>query len=224
MKHDKAKDLLQDYLDGELAAAEAEDLRRHLDQCRACAIEFERLENLVRRAGELPAEIEPGQDLWQGIEERLARGDAALPAETRRSPRSVWKRPFTLAAAAALVLAVLAADRFLGDPRIFDGSNPNETQVGSLDFLAAGTMQTLEAEVRAADPGVEAMMAAEDDERAEGAGPILENLQIVNRAIDEARRAWKANPQDSHLARMLISAYQAKLALQSQVSRIAERS
>ncbi len=228
MKHDKAKDLLQDYLDGELDESKADELRLHLDECFVCANEFEKLEGLVQGAEALPAEIEPGRDLWAGIAKQLEDGDADHPAESRSStmirPRPFWRRPMTLvAAAAALVLAVLAMNRFLNAENRLADLNLAGTETGALELLASGTIDALEAEAQAADPRVEALVASESEESAEGMSPLIENLAIVNKAIDQARRAWKSNPENSHLARMLISAYEAKLTLQKRVGRIAER-
>ena len=228
MEHDKAKNLLQEFLDGELDKASADAISRHLDDCFACADEFEKLEGFIQSADALPSEIEPGQDLWAGIAKRLEDGDADHPAESRSdgisSIRPFWRRPLTLiAAAAALALLVLATNRFLDDENRLDGLKLPGTQTGALDLLASGTIDALEAETRAADPGVDAYVAMESDESVEGMSPLIDNLQIVNKAIVQARQAWKANPENSHLARMLISAYQAKLTLQEQVGRIAQR-
>ncbi len=224
MEHDRAKDLLQDFLDGDLSAKDSKALREHLDRCELCAAEFEALEGLVQSARVLPEEIAPDQDLWSGIEDRLARGDADQPAEALQSTRPFWRRPITLvAAAAALVLALLATNRIMGDGQGFGGLSLGGAPASALDLLASGTVDALEAEVQAADPGVDALLAQEAERGSEEASPLVENLQIVNKAIDEARRAWKANPENSHLARMLISAYQAKIALQEKVGQIAER-
>ncbi len=224
MEHDKAKNILQEYLDGDLSAKESKALRMHLDECESCASDYERLEGLIQSAHMMPLEIDPARDLWKGIEKRMASGDEDQPAEASTVRRPIWNRPMAMVAiAAALVLTILATNRMLGNSEGFAGLSLGGAPASALDLLASGTVDALEAETAAADPGVQALLSSDANKDREETPPMLENLQIVNKAIDDARRAWKANPENSHLARMLISAYQAKIALQEKIGQIAER-
>lgn len=48
-------------------------------------------------------------------------------------------------------------------------------------------------------------------------------LRIVNSAIEEARSAWRANPDSPQLVRLLVAAYQAKSALRGRAAELADR-
>ncbi len=48
-------------------------------------------------------------------------------------------------------------------------------------------------------------------------------LRIVNSAIEEARTAWRANPDSPQLVRLLVAAYQAKSALRGRAAELADR-
>ena len=80
--------LLDDYVDGALAAEEVGSVESHLGSCLSCNRALKQIRALVDRARSLPAEIEPLSDLWPGIESRISAGSAA------RHPRE-WRRPPT---------------------------------------------------------------------------------------------------------------------------------
>ncbi|MBK9304232.1 MAG: zf-HC2 domain-containing protein [bacterium] len=83
-------DRLQDLLDGDLDAAAAAALKRHLGGCPACAAAWADLRRLRDGAAALPGEIPPAHDLWPGIAARLDDGADARPAAAR--PASIRPR------------------------------------------------------------------------------------------------------------------------------------
>lgn len=88
---------LSAYLDGQLADAEAERVRRHLDACAACRAELEALQATVQLLRSLPEE-EPPAGLRPRVLARV-RQQAA-----RRAP---WRRVAAWAAAAAVAAAAV---------------------------------------------------------------------------------------------------------------------
>jgi anti-sigma-K factor RskA len=106
-RHDDHDELLEQYLDGDLALAATADFERHLEDCPACRAEVER-EGLLRHAfARLPELSCP-----PGVAERIER---ALAAAGPRAPRPWWSRLLapgwrwrTIPAAAAAVAAVVA--------------------------------------------------------------------------------------------------------------------
>jgi hypothetical protein len=119
---------LDDYLDDTLSPAEAAGVRRHLEECPACAAELRELSALRRELARLPAPAaEPGV-----LERLLAR---AMRAPTPPAPlfyrQDVWHR-VGLATAAVLVLAVgvglglkIAADKpFDTGPQVVLAAQP----------------------------------------------------------------------------------------------------
>ena len=79
--------LLQDYLDGTLPADEERAVGRHLESCRACYQEKERLQTLFAELATLPRSLEPPADLWEGIEAQIrAPVPQASPTASQASP------------------------------------------------------------------------------------------------------------------------------------------
>jgi anti-sigma factor RsiW len=70
--HQRAQDLLSDYLDGELSAESASELEQHLERCEECRLELESLrETLAVLGGLKPAE--PSQDFLQKVNRKVRR-------------------------------------------------------------------------------------------------------------------------------------------------------
>jgi anti-sigma factor RsiW len=164
---------LQRYFDGETNTGETTLVRRHLAECRACAQSLARLERLhslfataadVEAEGAAPeleamfAKVRAGieQQGKAGFGERLR----VLTSETIEHKRHVWIPAMTIAAAAAVVLAVLVGkggavvvDPQPGAMAHRTGQEPAQaladargSEVISADFAdgAAGTVFTVE--------------------------------------------------------------------------------
>ncbi len=105
MDCDRTQQHLSAWLDGELPAESAAEVRAHLAACTACRSELEELRATVALVSRLPLQPAPA-DLAEGIERAIARSDrppASQPAaaRSRRGPR-----PQVLALAASILLAV----------------------------------------------------------------------------------------------------------------------
>jgi outer membrane lipoprotein-sorting protein len=103
------EDRLRAYLDGELAGEETELIRRHLTTCAACRVDLDRLSEVARLVGMLPAELEPPPHFSANLQLRLTGmrwHSVRLPRAARRSRLG---RRFSLIAAgmAAATLAVM---------------------------------------------------------------------------------------------------------------------
>lgn len=72
MDHQRAQELLSDYLDGELSGEPLAELEQHLDTCEACQAELDSLRNTLSVLGGLkPAE--PSPDFLQQVNQKLRR-------------------------------------------------------------------------------------------------------------------------------------------------------
>lgn len=105
------------WLDGELAGAQAEATRRHLEECAACREERQKLEHLqstmrtVLNSSGSKLQFDP---FWQGVQQRIAQksnwydelGDWFRGAFT--APRLAWAIPAVI----VIVLAGLSIDSF----------------------------------------------------------------------------------------------------------------
>lgn len=101
--------LLADYLRGDLAAPEREEIRRHLEGCAHCRNELDLFAEVERLAAE-GANWEPSEEIWNRISARLAetRAPATVPAPATSTGRRFAARPrwAWLAVAASLLLFI----------------------------------------------------------------------------------------------------------------------
>ena len=208
--HDQWTDKLSDYIDDELAPGERAALDAHLLSCRECAETLDALREVVARAGSLTPRP-PQADLWPGIEPQLDR-----PAVMPFRPRAVNRRfSFTVPqlVAAGLALMVMSGG---GVWVLQHGGRATDTP----SVAAAGADGGV-APAALADPRYDEAIA--DLEQALRAGradldpgtvKILEmNLNAIDQAIDQSRRALAADPANVYLKNHLANSRQRKLAL-----------
>lgn len=150
-------EILGAYLDGEVAAQDAEAVRAHLGECERCREEFRRLQGVVQPL-KATGDVKAPSEIWDGIEARLdSEEPTAIPiSEGHRRDRdatsyagkrtpSRWRlRPFLVAA--AVFLPVAAALLFFQLP----SSGPAYAEEAVIDFrpLLAGIETDYEGAIR----------------------------------------------------------------------------
>jgi len=158
-------DTLQRYFDRELGAGEMTLARRHLAECRACTQSLRRLERLhalfATAAEQDAADAAPELGaMFAAVREGIARQEKAgfgerfrvLASETFEHKKHVWIPATTIAAAAAVILAVLVTRGGAPAPgpeavAMGTGQEPvRGSEVLSAEFAAgaAGTVFTVE--------------------------------------------------------------------------------
>ena len=201
--HQAWSDRLSEYVDGELAAADREQMDAHLARCAECGAVAEELRAVARRARSLE-DRSPASDLWPAIAVRLG------------APTSRWTRrvSFTLPqlAAAALALMVLSGGMVwmarLGGDR---------TDFPAVDAAPDGRA------IPAAFAGATYDQAIEDLQERLNAGRdrldpqtievLEENLTAIDRAIEQCQAALAGDPANVYLGERLASAKKRKLGL-----------
>ena len=205
-------DRLSDYLDGELTAAERAALESHLASCRECTATLAELREVVARAAALTARP-PANDLWPGIEPRLQSG-ALLPFPAKPSRRFSFTLPQLAAAGIALMVmsgggvwVLQHGGRATDLPPVAANTEPANPAVPAAfadpdpryDEAIADLEQALDAGRGDLDPGTIKILEA--------------NLDAIDKAIDQSRRALAADPANVYLNSHLADARQRKLAL-----------
>lgn len=71
-EHEEMRGRLHDFVDECLDERERLEVAEHLAACAECRAEVDGIRDLLARAKDLPASIDPARDLWPGIEERIA--------------------------------------------------------------------------------------------------------------------------------------------------------
>jgi hypothetical protein len=248
MKHEDVRNLLNDWIDGELGPDRDREIRAHLAACSACSAEAAELREIIERAERLPAEIEPERDLWPGIEEKLESHGAfesgrdetsqygtyrpadRSPGELLRSILNPFRqrRRFALpalgftAALAILVFIMVRSPYSPGPSRSTEtsvASKPSRSEQATLDVLRGLEAECIQAEQEFA--------LASSRSPAGSSSRVLQSMTrdmlTIDRAIVEISDAWAGNPEDGSLTEQLISAYQKRIRLQEQMIQVTVR-
>jgi hypothetical protein len=214
---------LSDYLDHEIDQAERASIDRHLAGCANCRTTLEELRAVIARASSLD-DAAPARDLWSGVAARIA-GGRTHASRVVLFRRAIAARRFTFnvpqLAAAGLALMVLSGGLVWmarsGDPRAdFQPMSAQEVPaVAPANFAdahyedaIADLQRTLQAGRTTLDP--ETIRALDD------------NLAIIDRAIDQCRRALASDPANIYLNTHLAEARQRKLSLLRRASALAQ--
>jgi tetratricopeptide (TPR) repeat protein len=201
-------DRLSDYLDDELTGDERAALEAHLAQCGDCRDAVAELRQVVARAAALPPRP-PAQDLWPGLAPRLQRR-SLLPFMNRAQRRVSFTLPQLVAAGLALMVVSGGGVWVLNH-----GGRATELQPVS----AQPSVEVLPAAV--SDPHYDEAIADLEQALHDGRGQldagtikVLEaNLDAIDKAIDQSRRALAADPANLYLNNHLAEARQRKLQL-----------
>jgi len=218
MSCEHVRSRLDDQLDGELGSRESEEVRRHLAECSGCRAELAALEELRRRVEGLPVALAPSRDLWPGIAARLARPAAASAA---RSPWPAWSR-WLGAAAAAVVCAAVITGYLLS--RTESKPVQTATQAGR-DVGAAFASASGEPHYRQAREQLLAALAVRRDSLSpQTLAVVSDSLRLLDDTIVRISGALEKHPGDSHLDRLLASAYRQELELLQRATRLPRES
>ncbi len=187
-------DRLDDYLDGELAEGEFQEVELHLASCAACRDAERRLRRLLAQARALPREKAPPRDLWPGIAERLgSRG---------------FQRNNIVAAAAVLALGLAGVFLLRDGPA--PASGPGAVPVA----VPAESPALADAEEDYARASA-ALLAALQDRRSsfspETMASVEKNLETIDQALAEVRDALRRDPDNPELTRMLAATHRKKV-------------
>jgi hypothetical protein len=204
-------------LDGDLAEAEFQEVELHLGGCPECWQEERALRALIARAEALPEEMWPAQDLWPDLAARL-RG----PEGMRLVPRTGlarWMGPMSLAAAAAVVVALSAALWTRGN---VPGAAPLPPR-GSVQPVAmvASVLLDSERDYARATADLMAAIEAQKETLAPETRAVLDaNLKTIDDALAQVRAALVKDPGNSQLAHLLTSTHQKKVDALKRVVRL----
>ena len=225
---------LQDYREGLLARELAAELREHLNACSQCRGELAALSALLDGLGDLPVEAEPSRDLWPQIAWQIEGARTQAPPLTQverpdapdeREPRSrqprvgrrvnlpAWQ---LLAASIALMVisgstvwAFLSARMDVGGPSAPVAGSPAqlvgwEDAYGGYDEAVADLEAVLERGREILDP--------------ETVRVLEENLQTIDRALQDAEEALIQDPASAVLQRFVADILRKKMDLLRQAA------
>lgn len=227
-------DRLSEHLDGDLSAEDSAAVEAHLLMCSECAKARDEILS-VREAGRALPDWGPGSDLWPGILEQVegARvgnpsGSGVIDLRVRMAERPVARRvgrqirftiPQLIAASVALIFLSGAGALSLrpSGSAVSAGSNL-ESPFAQL-VSDGGGAEGIQDEVAA----LQELLEANRGELEENTVRILEkNLEIIDRAIDESRRALAQDPSSVFLQGHLADALERKAGYLREAARVIE--
>jgi anti-sigma factor RsiW len=210
--HEQILDRLSEYLDDALHADERARVSAHLSGCAECRVTLEELRAVAHRAARL-TDSPPPVDLWPGVTARIDR-ESRRPLAFERARRTFsFTMPQLVAAGLALMvlsggtvwLARLGGDRTDFPPISAEAPRPQVAAVNvnfadeHYDRAIADLQATLDAQRARLDPRTVRVL--------EG------NLETIDAAIEQCRRALADDPANAYLNVHMADARKRKLAL-----------
>lgn len=225
MKHPTEGEL-NDFADGSLEAPRRQSVARHLARCEACREEVEWVRGLLSDAAALGGEVHPPRDLWPGIAARIEAerrdAEAAVVSIGERTLRAT--RPWLAAAAVVLVAAssavtVLVLDGAghgpLGGPAVAaGGAGGGAAAPERIGAALPASARAIEAQYAPSIESLRALLRERQDEMTPETREIVErNLDVIDAALAEIRRALMEDPSSPRLLEALSDGYERKLNL-----------
>jgi anti-sigma factor RsiW len=234
MMKDRFTDLLSDYLDHDLPRGEAEALERHLTGCAECRETIAALERVKSRAATLVDPLAP-TDLWAGIESRIGSAGSTSVAPRRvvvheLPRRAFWSVP-QWALAAVAVVAVALGVSWVAQNRMTLGLRPVADQQRSAPANGLGSaapqsdvsVASFDATAIESEIGQlqQALSRGRDKLDPKTVQVLEENLRIIRRATEDARRALEQDPANRDLEQYFAGSVQSKLELVKRAAQLA---
>jgi anti-sigma factor RsiW len=203
--------VLHDFADGVLDAAAQAEAASHVGDCAACRARVDAVRRLQQSLRALPRDIAPPADVLAGVHARLdalpLRGSTLAPM----APSRGWYgRPALLAAAAVVLVLASSLTTALLLRRGADA--PTAVRENGPAGAARLASHPLERTYEEAIATLQQQLAAQQSTLSPDTRRIVEqNLQVIDRALGEARAALQADPANAALADVLRSGYERKL-------------
>lgn len=215
MKYDEAFEHIDDYIDGKLDATRRDAFEACLADSEELRSELDAVTDLKRLVNELPSSIEPAHDLWPRIHAEIDRSARTVDFGGRRARRPLFSTMRYAMAAAAILLLVL------GLRAMVDFENGSDTPLVAQDPELTRVEEEF---AKAKDDLVRVLRERQGNFDPNTLAVVVENLSIIDGAIQEINLALVDNPEDLDLVRMLHAAYRSEVDLLHQVVNLADES
>ncbi len=196
MSCEQCLEMLDPWVDGDLAPTEIEEMVSHLANCVSCARDEVEVRDLLAKADALPQVVEPQRDLWPDIADQLPTGKSSSGSRPGWASAS-WR---WVAAASLLLFLGGASGWLLREQRpvppdsardlVVDRSYGTVSKLGDLPMSLLVFEKSL-AELRA--QALEEMKAS--GESSEELEVVERNLDVMDAALLEIRQALEREPK-----------------------------
>lgn len=224
---DRWTDTLTDYLDGDMTAAEARTLEKHLDACEDCRLVLGQLRRVKNEARALADPPVP-DDLWAGIASRIgpAGSTSARPAEPARVLHLPARRPAVAwgwAMAAGIALLLVSAVALVLSTR--SAGNRAGPTLAAGDSAASGSAELASFDAAQVEGEIAELQAALEKGRGKldpkTVAVLEKNLTLIRQATEDAKRALAADPANQDLQQYFASTVHRKLDLMRRATTMA---
>lgn len=204
--------------DGTLAPDALSEVSEHLGSCDACATDVARLKTLMTRIREAPTALTvDGEDLWPTIRARIEHEKVAPLRDA--SPLGGGSRRYgpwlaSLAIAASLIAVAVLARRRPSSAEPPADAIASNASTARLTAVAEST-QVYEEQARFLLNELELRRALM---RPENAASADHELQVIDGAIAELKRAIERDPNNMALRALLASSYKQKVDLLKRIT------
>ncbi len=193
---------LDAYRAGTVSPEDAALVEQHLLTCDACRADFHFQKTLRAKLDALPRSVEPGRNLWTGIQGKIGARRLAW-----------WQRKGWLAAAALILVTLTSAVTVM-----LTRGERSEAQVAGSEEITS-----TEAEYREAAQELAQTLELSKREMSPAALAVVEqNLRIIDEAIRETQAALAADPRNGEVAALLWASYEKKIDLLERAAKHAE--
>ncbi|HXG89780.1 MAG TPA: anti-sigma factor [Vicinamibacterales bacterium] len=212
-----SSEAIAEFLDGTLDPAQQRALERHVESCGPCRALVADLKTIQAAAFTLDRQPAP-RHVFDAVRTRIA----AEPRPSTGGRVLGWPRTrgswAVLAAAAALVLATTAGIY----PLLRSADRHDDEQAAATE--GADVVATVQAELQAAEQhydkaiaGLEQIARSESSALEPQVAAVLQkNLQVIDQAIGESRKALEVQPASTDAQDSLFDAMRSKVALLQQ--------
>lgn len=199
MTCESARNLIDSYVAGTLAARDALALEEHSAGCAECAIDLAAARALADPVRALPRRMDPPGDLWPVVRQRLVR---------KRMPG--WG---ALAAAAVLLIALTSVVTALLLDRRDTAMVPLASGDAAVRMVEAGYVEQARELEAALEEGRDRLAP-------ETIAIVEQNLDVIAEAIAESRAALEQDPANQDLRILLRTGHEQRVALLEQAVRL----
>jgi anti-sigma-K factor RskA len=225
MTHEVIRHLLDDYVTGDLTEDARAPVDDHVSVCAICSAEVESLKRVLERAADLPKSIDPPAEAWSNIRSAILRDERVAGSHVDRGGLVFWRRPWVMAAAAAVLVAVLSSTitaLYLNSrsPSIALARLAPDSESATPPTLAAFTVEENNY-LRQASMLQDLLDQQESSLAPETVAQLKTSLRTIDEAIIEARNALARDPSNKLLVEMLSANYKQKVDLLRRSTEIA---
>ena len=214
---DEVLSKIDELIDGALNESDATAARSHLETCPSCRSEFVSVEELMTATRSLPRSTEPERDLWPGIVESIEER-RVVQGSFNHSPVPTGRRLWMAAAAAAILVVSISLAYMAGLER-------GRPQIAEVPPMSSSYIQAAYGGLATGLELARDQLRASLDQRQDELSPetwsvVMDNLLVIDNAIERIETALVDNPDDGRLNRQLAVAYRHQINLLQRATRL----